>query len=1518
MEYVLNTLDKLNRVTTDTTTRTGRHAILEATEGIGGNPTQAADHSQPKPEHPQPATSPTPRGLENKWFANFVDEYRGRNPVFHMKMGRSGNNTLRTLLDTGAACNLIGEETLKNTGIIHTIHPTNRKASDVRGRPVELTGITTLECHIGGTRFDIEFEIIKGGDVLILGNEFVYNNDLVIIARSGFGTRNFLPATPTRAAATQEFDVIACWDTLIEQGDCSLIRVKTRTPKRQWAVHINRVFLIDGEPVEGLEIIPSLSAMNMEGELTVLISNEDGTQDITIPKGCILARASTQFQDGETIVAAIMAEMAEIQDVQINRVESTHILGNTDPTRCIDGDIQPPGFEYDGPKTGSKYDPERENDRQVTVENTVIHLEPKHLKDRVRKSLQKHKGLFSTHNYDIGHYSINGRVQKVKLKVSDTTPIVEKYRSLSPAKREAAGQIMDQLEKARIISRKAGAWASQAVWVTKALPELTPQRAAELGIEYMPGAKDPTGKRNLRFCQDFRALNNRLESIEWPIPSIKQVLSRLRETQYVTVMDASHSFYSIELEDESKLYTGFQTCERAYVMNRLAMGLKASSGILNACLARTLQGSESFVLPYSDNILILSPDAESHTQHIERVLQQLQDHNWKFKLAKCHWGVSDKIKIFGMQVDLKNKSISPDPTKIEEILATPLPHRKKALRGFLGSIGFITECLPDIGADLATLQELIKGQDDKIQWNTETKAAFQNTLNVIAGGPKIAMPDWKKPMHVVCDAGPQHTGTMLAQIDEDGKWQPLGFYNKKLSPAEQKLSQIEREALAVVYGLRQTAYYTAHTKVFIHCDNRPFVMLHKYASQNMKLARWKMWIDTFDHELVWEKSSSPQMKFVDFLSRPPIQKLKNRRITEEDIERVKLTQQPPDGIYNKEQYSKVIAHITQQETQTEDHPVGRAILETVPHNKGKLWTRDQQEVTSRIAVLTRRQQLALGQPSRKTATPEPTSSPEEATIELILNDCPFLNLEKLRTLQKECSTLGRIYKNIAQYPTYTIKDGILLKTFVFKDIRRILLAVPVALADDLISDLHRGVGATHHGTKKLMQLIRTRYFIPQLKRRVEKTTSNCGVCNFYKPRHTGGRRPDAKSMKARGPGDIWAMDHIKIVTKDDHGGRSSLLCFVDMYSHFAVCRAVETTITARQAADIFLTDIIGRFGVPRAVLSDNGPDMDNTLWREMANLLSIRKLTISPGSPRSNGICEKVQGLILAGIRLQAAQYRVKPERFADLAVWACLAHNATPYNDITPPLSPAEIFLGRSIAESSFFGFANAAYSYRNLEQFNQHMVAAQQTIAEILEAKSRYEQELQIKKGCLEAKHWDYPPGTIVALKDKTLSRTETNKKLRPRYRGTFIVVSQTPTSCLIRPFSSESILEDMETQEEATRGRGKALPRYKIIKCDKDDLKKTKQLIFYSTPMARKFAEHLRSPAPDLDREYDLDETEEGRSEEEEIEPEEQEETPEGAAQQETKRKRHPEREPDQPSTKLARLQGDQKQSFPFSYD
>ena len=104
---------------------------------------------------------------------------------------------------------------------------------------------------------------------------------------------------------------------------------------------------------------------------------------------------------------------------------------------------------------------------------------------------------------------------------------------------------------------------------------------------------------------------------------------------------------------------------------------------------------------------------------------------------------------------------------------------------------------------------------------------------------------------------------------------------------------------------------------------------------------------------------------------------------------------------------------------------------------------------------------------------------------------------------------------------------------------------------------------------------------------------------------------------------------------------------------------------------------------------------------------------------------------------------------------------------------------MGRSIPEATFFAFNNAQYACENLEKFNKRMVAAQATVAEIIGARERFLKDMEIKKKVIQAKDWQYPPGTIVAIKDKTQARKETNVKLRPKYKGAFIVVKETATS-------------------------------------------------------------------------------------------------------------------------------------------
>ena len=487
-----DTWNQINRVRSHRTTRSGAAGIIESTCGLGGK--AQISKNQPKGwEEP------------DTWFTRFIEGYDGSNPAAQIEC----NGTETTcVLDTGAGCNLIGTDTLNELIPDYKRHmrPTKTRARDVRDKPVPLLGTIRVDLKLGGQNLiETEMEIVQDKDLLIIGNPLLYEHDLLIVAREGFGTRNAIPSTP-KARNTKVFPIYAAETIPLERDDVTEVRVTTNTPKRTWSQSINRAFLVSAEEEEAdWTVHPTISSLDADGTMIALIDTTRMPQDTIIEQGTRIGTASTNFGQGEHLVTAVMADLTNLEKV-LRHVSADQMLEPDGTLDEKDLEIEPPGFERDGPKPGTirgkgtKYDTERENEGG-TPETATLHTRDPVEREKVRKLLQKHRNLFSKSNYDIGHFMVGGEIQKVKLTLSDTTPIVEKYRSLSPSKREAAEQILDELERARIISRKASQFASQAVWVTKAAPEMTAERARRLNIPFVPGSKDHTSPRNLRFCQ---------------------------------------------------------------------------------------------------------------------------------------------------------------------------------------------------------------------------------------------------------------------------------------------------------------------------------------------------------------------------------------------------------------------------------------------------------------------------------------------------------------------------------------------------------------------------------------------------------------------------------------------------------------------------------------------------------------------------------------------------------------------------------------------------------------------------------------------------------------------------------------------------------------------------------------------------------------------------------------------------------------------------------------------------------
>lgn len=110
----------------------------------------------------------------------------------------------------------------------------------------------------------------------------------------------------------------------------------------------------------------------------------------------------------------------------------------------------------------------------------------------------------------------------------------------------------------------------------------------------------------------------------------------------------------------------------------------------------------------------------------------------------------------------------------------------------------------------------------------------------------LKFPDFSRPFVLVTDASKTAIGGALQREDDNGSLRPLSYFSRQLKGAELNYSTVEREALAIVYGLKINRTLIQGYPVLVHLDHRPLRYLFFSRDGNERLARWRMSVAEFD------------------------------------------------------------------------------------------------------------------------------------------------------------------------------------------------------------------------------------------------------------------------------------------------------------------------------------------------------------------------------------------------------------------------------------------------------------------------------------------------------------------------------------------------------------------------------------------------------------------------------------------------------------------------------------------------
>lgn len=372
----------------------------------------------------------------------------------------------------------------------------------------------------------------------------------------------------------------------------------------------------------------------------------------------------------------------------------------------------------------------------------------------------------------------------------------------------------------------------------------------------------PKPDGSLRFCNDFRKLNTVSKFDAYPMPRVDELIERLGTARYLTTLDLTKGYWQIPLTDRAKEKTAFAVPEGLFQYKVLPFGLHGAPATFQRAMDRILKPHRQYAAAYLDDVVIHSPDWESHLVRVQAVLDSIRNAGLTANPKKCCLAM-EEVKYLGFIIG--RGLVKPQLNKVEAIQNWPRPVNKKQVRAFLGITGYYRRFIPSFATIAVPLSDLTKGkQSNMVKWNPEAEDAFQKLKVALCTQPVLITPDFSKEFVVQTDASDVGIGAVLSQT-RDGEEHPIVYLSRKVNEHEKRYAIVEKEALAIKWALDMLRYDLLGRQFKLVTDHAPLKWMCVNKGQNARVTRWFLALQDFKFSV--EHRPGTQLANADALSR---------------------------------------------------------------------------------------------------------------------------------------------------------------------------------------------------------------------------------------------------------------------------------------------------------------------------------------------------------------------------------------------------------------------------------------------------------------------------------------------------------------------------------------------------------------------------------------------------------------------------------------------------------------------------
>ena len=457
----------------------------------------------------------------------------------------------------------------------------------------------------------------------------------------------------------------------------------------------------------------------------------------------------------------------------------------------------------------------------------------------LQKVLNRHPDAFKE---ELGE--LRGVTAKIHVN-PDARPRFEKVRPVPFAIRHKVEQELDRLQTLGIIR---------------------PVQFSDWAAPIVPVMKQDG---RVRICGDYKVTINSAAKIErYPIPRIEDLFATLSGGQKFTKLDLSHAYLQVPLDEASCHLATINTHKGLFEYTRLPFGIASAPSIFQRIMENLLQGIPR-VCVYLDDILVTGATEQEHLANLAQVLQRLEAAGMKLKRPKCAF-LLKSVSYLGHVISAEGLHTA--ELKVKAIVDAPDPRNLTELRSFLGLVNYYGKFLPNLANTLAPLYKLLR-QTVAWKWGPRQKQAFRHVKKLLKSNKVLTHFNDQLPLLLECDASPYGVGAVLSYRLPDGTEKPVSFASRTLSKAESNYAHIDKEALAIIFGVKRFHQYLFGRHFEIKTDHRPLTHLFSESKgvptmASGRIQRWALLLSAYDYTIRYKQGKLNAN--ADALSRLPL------------------------------------------------------------------------------------------------------------------------------------------------------------------------------------------------------------------------------------------------------------------------------------------------------------------------------------------------------------------------------------------------------------------------------------------------------------------------------------------------------------------------------------------------------------------------------------------------------------------------------------------------------------------------